>query len=119
MKEKGKSKRVEEITVQPTVKVSQERTPDYRENYANSVQVEVSIWDFRLSFATSGPQAASGLFLRTFQAIHMSPQQGKAFHALFGQYLARYEQTFGPINLQAVDAPDAQQDATDNDRRPQ
>ncbi len=26
------------------------QTPDYRESYANSVQVRVSVWDFQLVF---------------------------------------------------------------------
>ena len=33
---------------QPQVKLTQ--TDDFRENYANSVQIHVSVWDFLLTF---------------------------------------------------------------------
>ena len=36
--------------IQPNIKLS--NTPDYRENYANSVQVRVNVWDFFLVFGT-------------------------------------------------------------------
>ena len=32
----------------PTIQLI--NTPDYRENYANSVQVRVNLWDFLLMF---------------------------------------------------------------------
>ncbi len=41
---------------QPQLNLTQ--SPDYRESYANSVQVRVSVWDFQLVFglASSVPQ---------------------------------------------------------------
>ena len=35
-----------------TTQVQIEKTPDYRDNYANSVQVRMSLWDFFLVFGT-------------------------------------------------------------------
>ena len=38
---------------QPTPpKIQLINTPDYRENYANSVQVRVNLWDFLLMFGS-------------------------------------------------------------------
>jgi hypothetical protein len=37
---------------QPAPKIHLTSTEEYRENYANSVQVRVSLWDFFLSFGT-------------------------------------------------------------------
>ena len=38
------------IPTQPNIKLV--NLPDYRENYANSVQVRVNVWDFFLVFGT-------------------------------------------------------------------
>ena len=35
---------------QPSIQLT--NTPDYRESYANSVQVRVNVWDFFLIFGT-------------------------------------------------------------------
>ena len=32
------------------------QTPDYRESYANSVQVRVSVWDFQLVFGLASSE---------------------------------------------------------------
>ena len=37
---------------QPPTKIQLTNTADYREAYANSVQVRVSLWDFFLLFGT-------------------------------------------------------------------
>ena len=37
---------------QPQPKFQLTTTPDYRENYANSVQMRVNLWDFFLMFGT-------------------------------------------------------------------
>jgi hypothetical protein len=34
----------------PATKIQLINTPEYRENYANSVQVRVNLWDFFLMF---------------------------------------------------------------------
>ncbi|HEV8189444.1 MAG TPA: DUF3467 domain-containing protein [Pyrinomonadaceae bacterium] len=79
------------------------KAADYRESYANSVQVQISVWDFRLNFSRT-EQTPEQLIIKEFQAIDLSPQQAKAVCNLLAQNLAQYERTFGPINLQAVSA---------------
>jgi hypothetical protein len=87
-----------QITAQP--KVNLVRTAEYRESYANSVQVQISVWDFRLSFGTAHPESADQITIQTFQTIYLSPQQAKALWNVLGQNLAQYEQTFGQIALE-------------------
>ncbi len=87
-----------QITSQPKVKL--EQAADYRESYANSVQVQMSVWDFRLSFGTAHQETAEEITINTFQALYLSPQQAKALWNVLGQNLAQYEQTFGHLSLE-------------------
>jgi flagellar protein FlaG len=73
--------------------------PDYRENYANSVQVRVNVWDFFLVFGTLQQQSETQVEVQNFQGIYLSPQQAKALTAILQQNLAGYESTFGEIKL--------------------
>jgi len=83
--------------IQPNIKLS--NTPDYRENYANSVQVRVNVWDFFLVFGTLLQQSESQVEVNNFQGIYLSPQQAKALSAILQQNVAGYESTFGEIKL--------------------
>jgi flagellar protein FlaG len=76
------------------------QTPDYREIYANSVQVRMSVWDIQLVFGTAASEAPEELTIRNQQAIFLSPQQAKALWNVLGQNLAQYEQAFGTLNLE-------------------
>ena len=85
------------LPTQPNVKLS--NSPDYRENYANSVQVRVNVWDFFLVFGTLQQQTESQVEVRNIQGIYLSPQQAKALMAILQQNIAGYESTFGEIKL--------------------
>jgi|SRR5579884_672289 hypothetical protein len=74
-------------------------TPDYRETYANSVQVRVSVWDFFLVFGTMQQPAENQVEVRNFQGIYLSPQQAKALASILQQNITNYESTFGEIKL--------------------
>jgi flagellar protein FlaG len=76
------------------------KTPEYRESYANSVQVRANLWDFFLSFGTisqTGPETVS---IQNFQGIYLSPQQTKALFNILQQNLSQYEAAFGEIRLE-------------------
>lgn len=77
---------------------------DYRDGYANSVQVRASMWDFMLIFGAARQDSPDEVVLRNFQGIYLSPQQAKALWNLLGQNLAQYEQAFGAINLEPTQA---------------
>jgi hypothetical protein len=83
---------------QPQMNVVQ--TDDYRETYANSVQVRVSVWDFSLVFGLASSDGPEQVTIRNHQAIFLSPQQAKALWNVLGQNLAQYEQAFGALNLE-------------------
>jgi hypothetical protein len=83
---------------QPQMNVVQ--TDDYRETYANSVQVRVSVWDFMLVFGLASSDSPEQVTIRHNQAVFLSPQQAKALWNVLGQNLAQYEQAFGTLNLE-------------------
>ncbi len=76
------------------------RTTDYRESYANSVQVRVSVWDFQLVFGLASSESPEKVTISNHQAIYLSPQQAKALWNVLGQNVAQYEQAFGELSLE-------------------
>lgn len=85
---------------QPPTKIQLSNTADYREHYANSVQVRVSLWDFFLLFGTINQTAADSVSINNFQGIFLSPQQAKALANVLNQNVTQYESTFGEIKLE-------------------
>jgi flagellar protein FlaG len=75
---------------------------DYREGYANSVQVRVNLWDFFLMFGIVTQTAQDAVEIRNFQGIYISPQQAKALANLLNQNISQYESAFGEIRLEPV-----------------
>ena len=86
------------IPSQPNVKLN--NTSDYRETYANSVQVRVNVWDFFLVFGTLQQQSETQVEVNNFQGIYLSPQQAKALLGLMQQNVSQYEAAFGEIKLE-------------------
>jgi flagellar protein FlaG len=82
---------------QPDVKISQ--SSSYRENYANSVQIRVNVWDFFLVFGTLQQQSPAEVEVTNFQGVYLSPQQAKALLTILEQNVVNYEKTFGEIKL--------------------
>ncbi len=89
---------------QPTLKLTS--TEGYRDGYANSVQVRMSVWDFFLVFGTMTQERPEELTVKNFQGIYLSPQQAKALWNVLGHNLAQYEQTFGQITLEPLPQPE-------------
>ncbi|MBN9617939.1 MAG: hypothetical protein BGO25_08855 [Acidobacteriales bacterium 59-55] len=85
---------------QPALKLT--NTENYREDYANSVQVRMSVWDFFLVFGTMTQSSPDELQVKNFEGIYLSPQQAKALWNVLGHNLAQYEQAFGQITLEQV-----------------
>lgn len=76
---------------------------DYRDNYANSVQVQVSLWDFFLTFGNIKHNEKQEVTILNFQGMFISPQQAKALLNVLTQNVKQYEQTFGEIKLSPKD----------------
>ena len=86
------------IPTQPNVKSVNDT--DYRESYANSVQMRVNIWDFFLVFGTLQQQTETHVEIRNVQGIYLSPQQAKALLNILQQNVTQYETAFGEIKLE-------------------
>ena len=85
------------------------QTPEYRENYANSVQVRVNLWDFFLLFGRVSQTSPDGVSIQNFQGIYVSPQQAKAVLNILQQNVTQYEAAFGEIKLEPQPATGAVQ----------
>ena len=81
-------------------KIQLTNTAEYRESYANSVQIRVNLWDFFLLFGRVNQTAADAVTIHNFQGIYVSPQQAKALLNVLTQNLSQYEATFGEIKLE-------------------
>lgn len=73
---------------------------DYREDYANSIQLRANLWDFFLSFGLIDQKAPDEVSIESFQGVYLSPQQAKALLNLLQQNIVQYEQAFGEIRLE-------------------
>jgi Protein of unknown function (DUF3467) len=87
-------------TQQPAPKIQLSTTSDYRENYANSVQVRVNLWDFLLLFGRINQTAPDSVNIQNFQGVYVSPQQAKALLNVLQQNVTQYETAFGEIRLE-------------------
>jgi len=88
------------MTQQPAPKIQLVNTPEYRENYANSVQIRVNLWDFFLMFGRVSQTSADNVAIHNFQGIYLSPQQAKALLNVLQQNVNQYETAFGDIKLE-------------------
>ena len=96
------------ITQPDNTKITLTKSTDYRDSYANSVQIRLSIWDFFLVFGTvdsDAQPAPDQIQITNFQGIYLSPQQAKALWNILGHNLAQYEQTFGSVTLEQLPHP--------------
>ena len=85
---------------QPQTRIQLEKTPEYRDNYANSVQIRVSLWDFFLLFGRVNQTAPDQVAIENFQGVYLSPQQAKALLNVLQQNVTQYESAFGEIKLE-------------------
>jgi hypothetical protein len=84
----------------PTTKIQLNNGPDYREGYANSVQIRVNLWDFFLLFGLVNQTAPDNVTIQNFQGVYLSPQQAKALLNVLQQNVTQYESAFGEIKLE-------------------
>jgi len=92
------------MTVQAQPEITIKQREEYRESYANSVQIRISVWDFLLEFGVARP-AVNGIEIDNFQGVFLSPQQAKALSLMLQQNVNNYEQAFGEIKLDPQMAP--------------
>lgn len=85
---------------QAPANIQLEKTAEYRESYANSVQIRVNLWDFFLMFGLVSQTSPDRVSIQNFQGIYVSPQQAKALLNVLGQNVSQYEAAFGEIVLE-------------------
>jgi flagellar protein FlaG len=85
-------------------RITLSKSGDYRDSYANSVQVRLSVWDFFLVFGTVEQPVPEQVNIHNFQGIYLSPQQAKALHNVLSHNIAQYETMFGAIALDGIHA---------------
>jgi flagellar protein FlaG len=85
---------------QPAPNIQLEKTAEYRESYANSVQIRVNLWDFFLLFGLVNQTAPDRVSIQNFQGVYVSPQQAKALLNVLQQNVTQYETAFGEIKLE-------------------
>jgi hypothetical protein len=81
-------------------KIQLTTSAEYRESYANSVQLRANLWDFFLLFGILNQSSPEAVSIQNFQGIYLSPQQAKALSNVLQQNLQQYETTFGEIRLE-------------------
>jgi flagellar protein FlaG len=81
-------------------KIQLVNSPEYREGYANSVQIRVNLWDFFLLFGLVNQTAPDQVQIHNFQGVYLSPQQAKALLNVLQQNVTQYESAFGEIKLE-------------------
>ncbi len=87
-------------TPQPQPRIQLTNSAQYRESYANSVQIRVNLWDFFLMFGTVNQTVPDQVNIENFQGIYLSPQQAKALLNVLQQNVSQYESTFGEIRIE-------------------
>lgn len=88
------------MTTPPQPVIRLDKSTNYRESYANSVQVRVNLWDFFLMFGTINHSAPDNVSIQNFQGIYISPPQAKALLNVLQQNVTQYESAFGEIRLE-------------------
>jgi flagellar protein FlaG len=83
----------------PQPRIVLDKSPEYREGYANSVQIRVNLWDFFLLFGQVDQTAPDNVHIANFQGIYVSPQQAKALLGILQHNITQYESAFGEIRL--------------------
>jgi len=87
------------MTQQPAPRIQLINAPEYRENYANSVQIRLNLWDFLLMFGRVNQTSPENVQIQNFQGVYLSPQQAKALLGILQQNVGGYESAFGEIKL--------------------
>ena len=62
---------------QPPTKIQLTNAADYRESYANSVQVRVSLWDFFLMFGVMNQTGPDAVTISNHQGFYLESATGE------------------------------------------
>lgn len=97
-------------TPSTTPKIEFSKAPGYRDEYANSVNLKVTTWDFQLTFGLMEQTSGDTFTVSNFSRVFLSPQQAKALANILSSNVQQYERQFGAIAIEPpglVKAPNA------------
>jgi hypothetical protein len=78
------------------------RSEQYRNVYANSIQLQVNVWDFRVVFGEIQDSTDEAIRIEEQVRVTMSPQHTKAFLDLLSTHVQKYEAAFGEIRTSPI-----------------
>ena len=90
------------MTQQPSPKIQLINTSEYREDYANSVQIRVNLWDFFLMFGNINQTSQDNVHIQNFQGVYVSPQQAKALLNVLSQNTAKNSEAMFTLGLNSI-----------------
>lgn len=82
------------------VKFEFSKSPNYRHEYANSVNLKVTTWDFQFTFGLMEQTSADTFAVVESTRVYLSPQQAKALSNILSQNVQQYERQFGAIAIE-------------------
>ncbi|PYX42551.1 MAG: hypothetical protein DMG83_20500 [Acidobacteria bacterium] len=71
--------------------------------YANNAEIAVTTWDFRFKFGEIEKISENEITVAERVRVVMSPQHAKVFCTLLAEHVAKYEQAFGEIVIEATE----------------
>jgi hypothetical protein len=78
------------------------RSDEIPVHYANSVQVETSNWDLKLSFGRVLKADGNVVVVRDILDVYMSPQHAKATASVLNGAVERWEREHGVIQIRGA-----------------
>lgn len=82
------------------VKFEFRKAPGYRHEYANSVNLQVTTWDFQFTFGLIEQTSGDSFRIDESTRVYLSPQQAKALSNILSQNVQQYERQFGAIAIE-------------------
>ena len=82
----------------PTIEFT--KAPGYRDEYANSVNLKVTTWDFQFTFGLMEQTSGDTFVVSNFSRVYLSPQQAKALANILSSNVQQYERQFGAIVIE-------------------
>jgi hypothetical protein len=81
------------------------KSEDFKSIYSNNVQFTFSPWDVIFVFGENQSLKDNILLVEQKMKVVMSPQHAKVFAQVLAEQVAKYEQTFGTIQIPTQSVP--------------
>ncbi len=82
-----------------TPKIEFRAASNFRDEYANSVNLKVTTWDFQFTFGLMEQTSGDTYVVTNSSRVFISPQQAKALSQILDSNIEQYERNFGAITI--------------------